>query len=88
MLIDLLEVAITSPATTSPRTCQADVAMAAFPAKLSEFAVRAALKPIFVVQSQFWQSTTAALTLLDSFIERNPKAVAACLPRSSPSSRR
>ncbi|ACO67907.1 predicted protein [Micromonas commoda] len=87
MLIDLLEVAITLAGDNKSKNVReaADVAMAAFPAKLSEFAVRAALKPIFVgFQSQFWQSTTAALTLLDSFIERNPKAVAACLPEIIP----
>ena len=87
MLIDLLEVAITLAGDNKSKNVReaAAVAMAAFPAKLSEFAVRAALKPIFTgFQSQFWQSTTAALTLLDSFIERNPKAVAACLPEIIP----
>ena len=87
MLIELLEVAITLAGDNKSKNVReaADAAMKAFPTKLSEFAVRAALKPIFVgFQSQFWQSTTAALTLLDNFVDRNPKAVAACLPEIIP----
>jgi elongation factor 3 len=63
----------------------ADLAMAEFPKKLSEFSVRACLKAIFVgFNSQFWQSKMAALHLVDSFVARNHKAVAACLPEIIP----
>jgi elongation factor 3 len=63
----------------------AELAMAEFPKKLSEFSVRACLKPIFIgFNSQFWQSKMAALNLVDNFVTRNKKAVAACLPEMIP----
>ena len=86
-LIELLEIAITLSGDNKSKNVReaADKAMAAFPAKLSEFSVRACLGPIFVgFNSQFWQSKMAALTLLDSFVARNQKAVAACLPEIIP----
>ena len=87
MLIDLLEIAITLAGDNKSKNVReaADVACKAFPAKLSEFAVRACLGPVFTgFNSQFWQSSMAALQLIDSFVERNPKAVAACLPEIIP----
>ena len=87
MLIDLLEIAITLAGDNKSKNVReaADVACAAFPAKLSEFAVRACLGPIFTgFNSQFWQSKMRALELVDSFVARNPKAVAACLPEIIP----
>lgn len=86
-LIDLLEVAINLAGDNKSANVRAagDAAVAAIQPKLSEFAVRPALKPIFVgFQSQFWQSTMAALRVLDGFIERNRKAVAANLPEIIP----
>ena len=91
MLIELLGFAITLAGDNKSKDVRAaaDVACKAFPAKLSEFAVRACLEPIFAgFNSQFWQSKMRALELIDNFVERNPRAVAACLPRSSPSSPR
>ena len=87
MLIDLLEIAITLAGDNKSKNVReaADVACKAFPAKLSEFSVRACLGPIFTgFNSQFWQSKMRALELIDSFVERNPKAVAACLPEIIP----
>uniref|UniRef100_A0A7S0S758 Chromo domain-containing protein n=1 Tax=Mantoniella antarctica TaxID=81844 RepID=A0A7S0S758_9CHLO len=86
-LIDLLEIAITLSGDNKAKSVReaADLAMAEFPKKLSEFSVRACLKPIFVgFNSQFWQSKMAALHLVDSFVARNHKAVAACLPEIIP----
>ena len=82
-LIDLLEVAITLAGDNKSSNVRAagDAAVAAIAPKLSEFAVRPALRAIFVgFQSQFWQSTMAALRVLDAFVDRNRKAVAANLP--------
>merc|ERR1719199_597286 len=87
MLIDLLEIAITLAGDNKSKNVReaADKAMAEFPKKLSEFSVRACLGPIFTgFNSQFWQSKMAALTLVDSFVARNQKAVAACLPEIIP----
>ena len=48
-----------------------------FLAKLSPFAVRACLGPIFTgFNSPFWQSKMAALRILDGFVKKNAKAVA------------
>lgn len=86
-LIDLLEIAITLAGDNKSKNVReaADRAMLEFPKKLSEFSVRACLKPIFAgFNSQFWQSKMAALELVDSFVSRNQKAVAACLPELIP----
>ena len=85
--VELLTIAITLAGDNKSKNVReaADEAMKSFPAKLSEFAVRACLKPIFTgFQSQFWQSKMAALWLVDDFVARNPKAVAACLPEIIP----
>jgi elongation factor 3 len=86
-LIDLLEVAITLAGDNKSSNVRAagDAAVDAIAPKLSEFAVRPALRPIFVgFHSQFWQSTMAAIRVLNSFIARNRKAVAANLPEIIP----
>ena len=67
-LIELLETAITLAGDNKSSNVRAagDAAVDAIAPKLSEFAVRPALKAIFVgFQSQFWQSTMAALRVLD-----------------------
>ena len=86
-LIELLETAITLAGDNKSSNVRAagDAAVDAIAPKLSEFAVRPALKPIFAgFQSQFWQSTMAALRVLDGFVARNRKAVAANLPEIIP----
>jgi elongation factor 3 len=86
-LIELLETAITLAGDNKSSNVRAagDAAVDAIAPKLSEFAVRPALKAIFVgFQSQFWQSTMAALRVLDGFVARNRKAVAANLPEIIP----
>jgi len=86
-LIQLLGVAITLAGDNKSKDVRAaaDIACAVFPTKLSEFAVRACLEPIFAgFNSQFWQSKMRALELIDNFVVRNPRAVAACLPEIIP----
>ena len=86
--VELLTIAITLAGDNKSKNVReaADEAMTAFPAKLSEFAVRACLEPIFTgFQSQFWQSKMAALRSLDRLSSSaTRKAVAACLPEIIP----
>jgi len=86
-LIQLLEVAITLAGDNKSGNVRAagDAAVDAIMPKLSEFAVRPALVPIFIgFASQFWQSTMASIRVLNGFIARNRKAVAANLPEIIP----
>ena len=86
-LIQLLEIAITLAGDNKSSNVRAagDAAVDAICPKLSEFAVRPALAPIFVgFASQFWQSTMASIRVLNAFIARNRKAVAANLPEIIP----
>jgi len=87
MLIELLEIAITLSGDNKSKNVReaGDAAVDQFLAKLSPFAVRACLGPIFTgFNSPFWQSKMAALRILDGFVKKNAKAVAACLPEIVP----